>query len=157
MSTEKFILRIFIPCMRTMCLHFYTGQQDPASLLLHPQVKLHRVSSSYVRQLSDRMLISHHNIKLLKCIGQGRCFKFIKCTWHCVVATIVPLVVLFNNCSCLMIKFLLSCAIVLLQGNSLSDHLSFSPSKLFTTDRMQNFLEINTDIWYTYISVATRC
>ena len=82
MSTEEFVLKIFILYVRTMCSHFYTGQQDPASLL-HPQAKLHRVSSSYVRQLSERLLISHHNIKLLKCIGQGRCNQM-----H--IATIVP-------------------------------------------------------------------
>lgn len=82
MSTEKLVLRLFIPLMRMMCLHFYTGNQDPTSLI-HPQAKLHRINSSYVRQLSERMLISHHNIKLLKCIGQGRCFRLMHMTLCC--------------------------------------------------------------------------
>jgi len=33
--------------------------------------KSHRVGSNYIRQLSGQMLVSHENIRLLECIGQG--------------------------------------------------------------------------------------
>ena len=56
-----------------MSLCLYTGHPSP-SALLRPDAstgKLLRVGSSYVRQLTEEMLISQENIKLLKCIGQG--------------------------------------------------------------------------------------
>ena len=54
-----------------MCPHFYTGRHSPA-LPLHSTGDAHLVGSSYIRQLSEQMIISQKNIKLLKCIGQGR-------------------------------------------------------------------------------------
>ena len=60
--------RILFP----ICAHiFYTGQHSPASPL-HSTGDAHLVGSSYIRQLSEQMIISQKNIKLLKCIGQGR-------------------------------------------------------------------------------------
>lgn len=70
-----------------MCPHLITGQHNP-SALLHPNAstgRLHWVGSNYIRQLSERMLISQKNIKLLKTIGEGRYILSPSFIWHCVV------------------------------------------------------------------------
>ena len=56
--------------------HLFIGQYNSASPL-----SLYALNagpgSRYVRQLSERMLISQENIKLLECIGQG--WKVLNC------------------------------------------------------------------------------
>ena len=55
------------------CAHILTqGQYSPAPLHEDSDEKLHRVDSSYIQHISEQMLISQANLKLLKCIGQGR-------------------------------------------------------------------------------------
>ena len=55
-------------------MYLYTGRHSPASPLCSNASagNAHLVGSSYIRQLSEQMIISQENIKLLKCIGQGR-------------------------------------------------------------------------------------
>ena len=62
-------LYVYRYSMCNLCLSLVVNLREPR---LKPSETLARVPSTYMRQMSEKLLIPHNQLQLMDCIGQGK-------------------------------------------------------------------------------------